>query len=120
MDIKKMLEDYTLHLDTMADRIKTGRNINMIDLEEFTKVVAAAIDGKPVQRRIKGVTPWSSFNPFSDGVWHSRYEYRVKPREPRVIYIGENNDGSLNDKDLYEEDHYVEGKPVKFVEVLED
>ncbi|WP_440984947.1 hypothetical protein ACQHIH_16175 [Xanthomonas sontii] len=74
---------------------------------------------------------------FMDGVWRklyippswnwSKYDYRIKPREPRVIWINEYKDGDYIKYAVHESEDDATGMAtekvtrtaVKFIEVVE-
>lgn len=88
-------------------------------LEYMIDVMTRAKAGERVQFKKIGKEEWFDIN---NPVWAwNEYDYRIKPREPRVIWVPEYDNGELGDslrvlKQFIPDDL----RPIKFIEVLDD
>lgn len=94
----------------------------MKTLQEKIAVMQAAADGKEIQFRRYSNLTWIDTVPEWD--WYT-YDYRVKPREPKVIYVNEYTTGEHIGHGSAEaatswDGPYVVRKAVKYREVIED
>ena len=86
-------------------------------LEYMIDVMTRAKAGEQVQVSDHG-GPWGDTTARPNWNW-SGFNYRIKPREPRVIWVGENPAGALGFTARTNKEH-CDDNPVKFVEVLDD
>lgn len=87
----------------------------MTDTAYKIKVMQAFEDGKTIQEN-DAATGWRD-NP--DPTWNWQYtKYRIKPREPREIYIEEQDDGTLSGRGWSRV--FSPNKHVKFIEVIDE
>ena len=90
-------------------------------LEYMVDVMTRAKAGEQVQ---------FNNNDPDDHVWYDEndptwnwvdYTFRIKPREPRVIWVSEYDDGSLGDSlRIFKQYIPDDLRPIKFIEVLDD
>lgn len=98
----------------------------MTDIDHMIAVMTAAKEGKAIQRRIRA-------NRDIDGFWNDAdrqhwnwtdFDYRVKPAEPRRIWVNLYSSGVLSDRNWCsqsEAEHSalnVGTKQIEFVEVV--
>jgi len=87
-------------------------------LDYMIDVMTRAKAGEWVQERLTQQDVWVDVDtPY----WNwAVLNYRIKPREPRVIYVEAEDNGKLADNWLETDPNVREKKQIKFREVLDD
>ncbi len=89
--------------------------------EYMIDVMTRAKDGEQIEGTVRSNPEGLGWIDDGYPTWNwSKYNYRIKPREPRVIYIAEypHPQGTIASIALSPDD--FPNTPIKFVEVLDD
>lgn len=104
------------------NREETKKLLHSGKMAELVKTMTAFANGEEVQYRMDSNRPWLE---CKSPAWPISGEYRVKPREPKVIYVNEYERGESygypsKERALAGSGPRAIRKAVKYVEVIEE